>query len=527
MVPILNAARTDVACVGNHDLDFGVDQFAYLANLCEFPWLCSNVEDPALGEGISIARVAKTKILESGGRKVGVIGVVEKEWLETVNSLPEGLVFIPPAEAVLRWVPALREAGAEMVVVVSHMREPNDIALAEALPENYVDVLLGGHDHHYSHQLINNIHLLRSGCDFKQLSYLTAHPSATPGLRYDFTITAYNTLSTLPADPQTEAKIKSLTAHLNSTLGKPIGHTLTPLDSRFTTVRCAESNLGNFVCDIMRFYHSAQLSIIAGGTIRGDQIYPPGTVHLGDMINCFPFEDPVVVVRVPGRNFIAAIENGLAKLPALEGRFPHVSGCKFTYDSRLPEGGRVLEVRLDSGALVDPDAEYTVVTRGYMVKGKDGFTALSHEAGAVDVVDEENGVLISMILRQYFLSLKVMGRWKRGGYFRQFFHGLKDQQEGQGVVIKSPEPEEDDLDSGSDDDDGDDGVEVELGDGQAEAEPDVGIELGGVVRRLAGRWKMRALDKKRLVGEVERVEWTSAIAPRLEGRIVDVAKLAV
>jgi 5'-nucleotidase len=43
MVPVLNNLGTDVACVGNHDLDFGVKQFRNLAAQCNFPWLLANV----------------------------------------------------------------------------------------------------------------------------------------------------------------------------------------------------------------------------------------------------------------------------------------------------------------------------------------------------------------------------------------------------------------------------------------------------------------------------------------------------
>jgi hypothetical protein len=43
MVPVLNLLGTNVACVGNHDLDFGVKQFQNLAAQCKFPWLLANV----------------------------------------------------------------------------------------------------------------------------------------------------------------------------------------------------------------------------------------------------------------------------------------------------------------------------------------------------------------------------------------------------------------------------------------------------------------------------------------------------
>lgn len=129
MVPILNETETSVACLGNHDLDFGVDQFTYLAKQCTFPWLCANVEDPALGEGVSIAGLPKTVILESSnGLKVGVIGLVEREWLDTINSLPPNLKYTSASEAARTLVPALREAGADIVIAVSHQREPNDVS---------------------------------------------------------------------------------------------------------------------------------------------------------------------------------------------------------------------------------------------------------------------------------------------------------------------------------------------------------------------------------------------------------------
>lgn len=76
MVPILNKLKTDVACLGNHDLDFGVDQFMHLAKQCEFTWLCANVVDPAVGG--PIGKLKGTCMFENNGIKIGVIGLVER-----------------------------------------------------------------------------------------------------------------------------------------------------------------------------------------------------------------------------------------------------------------------------------------------------------------------------------------------------------------------------------------------------------------------------------------------------------------
>jgi 5'-nucleotidase len=273
----------------------------------------------------------------------------------------------------------------------------------------------------------------------------------------------------------------------------------------------------------MRFYYSADCTLMAAGTIRGDQIYPPGVLKLRDIVNCFPFEDPVVVIRLPGSSIVKAIENGISKLPAFEGRFPHVSNIYFTYDPSLPAGSRIVSCKIGEEDLV-PDKKYTLATRGYMANGKDGFSALTKEGGgAEDVVDEENGVLISMILRQYFLSLKVMGKWRRGGAFRQFFGGLKNEMADKGELVETEEVKQkeiyDDSDSGSDDDD----EELE---GSNIHESDVSKEekVLNLIRKAGNKWARLAGVRQNEGSEELAVDWTRSVAPRIEGRIKEVKK---
>lgn len=71
--------------------------------------------------------------------------------------------------------------------------------------------------------------------------------------------------------------------------------------------------------DSVRVYAAPYLQI-ANGESRGDQIYPPGVLKLRDIVNCFPFEDPVVVMKVTGQAIWDALENGVSNYPALEGK---------------------------------------------------------------------------------------------------------------------------------------------------------------------------------------------------------------
>ncbi|KAI0402575.1 Metallo-dependent phosphatase-like protein [Xylaria palmicola] len=561
MVPLLNNAGTDAAALGNHDLDFGVLKFRNLASKCNFPWLIANVLDPALGDSVPIGNCKKTHMItSSNGIKVGLIGLGEREWLATINSLPPNLVYKSASETARELVPQLRAEGAEIVIALTHMREPNDNKLAEQT-DGIIDIILGGHDHYYNHSLIKGTHVLRSGTDFKQLSYIEARRRLDGSGRWDIDITRRDVTSEIPQHEPTLALVEKLTATLNTTLQKPIGYTAAPLDARFRTVRLEESNIGNFVCDIMRHHYSGDCSLMASGTIRGDQIYPPGPILLKDIMSCFPFEDPVVVIRVPGQAIWDALENSVSQYPALEGRFPQVSNIKFAYDASRPSGSRIVSASVGDEPM-DMGRKYVLVTRGYMARGKDGYDSLLIEAeggAAEELVSEENGILISMMLRQYFMSLKAVGRWKHWGasmgrhwaevagkvganhphYAACAARGggreveeKPRQSPGSGWDNWRPErirerrasvtqPIDDSDSEGEGEGEGEGGSESVRHKCSAIEHLDREMQ---VMRRVFGKWarlagvECRAGDELR-AGEFE-VDWTRAIAPRVEGRIV-------
>jgi 5'-nucleotidase len=289
MVPFLNNIGTNASCIGNHDLDFGVKQFRNLASKCTFPWLLANVLDPALGDGVPLANCLPTVMLtSSNGIKIGLIGLAEREWLDTINSLPPNLIYKSASATAKELVPKLRDEGAEIVIALTHQREPNDNKLAENVPEGLIDLILGGHDHFYNHSFLNGCHVLRSGTDFKNLSYIEGwrRPSGLGNKsQWDFKIVRRDVVASIAEDEEAVALAAKLTEKLKTKLEKPIGYTAAPLDARFTTVRTKESNYGNFVCDLMTYYYEGECCLMASGTIRGDQIYAPGIIRLKDLLD--------------------------------------------------------------------------------------------------------------------------------------------------------------------------------------------------------------------------------------------------
>ena len=43
--------------------------------------------------------------------------------------------------------------GCDLIVALTHMRVPNDVRLAEAVPD--IHLILGGHDHHYEERWVS------------------------------------------------------------------------------------------------------------------------------------------------------------------------------------------------------------------------------------------------------------------------------------------------------------------------------------------------------------------------------------
>jgi hypothetical protein len=63
---------------------------------------------------------------------------------------------------------------------------------------------------------------------------------------------------------------------------------------------------------------------ITVGTLRYDRIHPPGNFTLHDLLAILPIVDPVLVVRATGAQLLEALENGVYKYPALDGRYVHM-----------------------------------------------------------------------------------------------------------------------------------------------------------------------------------------------------------
>ncbi|KAJ7286039.1 Metallo-dependent phosphatase-like protein [Mycena rebaudengoi] len=476
MVPVMNELNPDVSLAGNHDFDFGYPHLLKLIQATTFPWLLSNIVDKTTSQ--VPAHLRDFEIFERAGLRIGVIGLVEKEWIATVSSWPPNFEYKDMKEVGLKLSELLRgEHNCDLVIALTHCRVPNDIALAKDLlalsPEaqkdkpiassHGVDLILGGHDHlYYASKGMSSweeydtaqdvlgaeadhgdVLVCKSGTDFRDLSEITLEFEDTPAGSVRKKIIkriAGRRHSTKPGSNSSEKLteiLKTVLSSVSSTLKAPVCTSTVAIDVRSQFIRTAESASGNWFADVIRHAYDDTLCMkgcggadgvfICAGTLRGDSVYGPGQITLGDILEILPFEDPIIVIELDGTAIWDALEASLGTWPAQEGqvRFPVISGFRVSWDSRKPPGERVLGVWLvdevedsESGhdsvsghstpKLVDvhpiertSDRTYKIVTRQYMADGYDGFVALKR---GKHIIDDEGGQIMNTLVRKYLLG---------------------------------------------------------------------------------------------------------------------------
>ncbi|XP_048735520.2 mannosylglucosyl-3-phosphoglycerate phosphatase-like isoform X3 [Ostrea edulis] len=400
MIPVLNAVDIRAAVYGNHEFDFGVDHLCEMTQKTKFPWLLSNVIDNLTNKPLADGQ--ESCIIEWNNYKIGLVGLVEEEWMETLATLdPEDITYVDFVSKGKQLCKDLKQKGVDLIIALTHMRWPNDRLLAERVQD--IDIILAGHDHDYGLEIVNNTNIVKSGTDFRNLSKITLKKN---GLQLHVDIEKVDITSDIAEDPETLEVVKHMQGDINSKMEEVLGYMSVELDGRFSAVRSQETNLGNFVTDIMLEISKADCAILNSGTFRSDRIHPKGCFKLRDLLTILPLVDELVVIQVTGKQLLEALENGVSAYPQLEGRFPQVAGVEFGFNPSKPKGQRIdpESVKVQDFP-VDLMKKYTVCTKEYISGGKDGYDVFKD---CPIVVTAEQCCSLSTGVRNHFESIQIL-----------------------------------------------------------------------------------------------------------------------
>jgi len=352
-----DAVGPHVETVGNHDLDHGTDALTDLVADAPQQWVLANVtvEGRRYGADAGI-EPATTVSLE--GATIGVVGVLDPATPEMTPGT-DHLDFEDPVAAVARECEALgnpTDGEADYVVALAHTTDEDARRIAG---ETGVDAVLAGHSHERTATTVEGTPLTRPGASGAVAYELDLESGA---------VTAHETAGAEPLPALVESLERRLT---DAGLNEVVGRVDEPL-SRERAVRLAgEWRLGNFVADAYRWKTGADVGLQNGGGIREG---PPlsGDVTAADLVSCSPFEEPVVVAAVSGRELTAVAHEADGRLVEAipDYWWGHVSGMRI--DERTGEDPAGSDPDPDERARVDGGAEGRAPDEGAETQAADG-----------------------------------------------------------------------------------------------------------------------------------------------------------
>jgi 2',3'-cyclic-nucleotide 2'-phosphodiesterase (5'-nucleotidase family) len=359
VIELMNMMRFDAMVVGNHEFDFGQDVLKKRITEARFPVLGANVE--------GFDSLKPYIIKEIAGIRVAVIGIVTDETPVTTDPRNvAGLRFISPEVAVKQYLEELKNK-ADIFIVLSHIGYHEDRLLAERV--RGIDVIVGGHSHTklLSPAVIGSTIIVQAWEHAKALGVLDLEVENKKIVKFD----AH--LEEIRPEPGEENRSvleleERYEKQIDSVLAETVGEALVGLDGE--NVRRRETNLGDLVADIMKSMSGADAAIINGGSIRAN--IRKGEIKTKDVYTALPFDNYVVAVKLRGGQIREALEHGVSAIEQEGGRFPQVSGIKFTFSRSKRPGMRVGDVTIGATP-IEADREYVVATNDFLAVGGDGY----------------------------------------------------------------------------------------------------------------------------------------------------------
>ena len=437
LIDLMNAVGYSVAIPGNHEFDYGMDQFLALAEKAKFDYISCNFNHN--GESVFQPYV----IRELDGAKVAFVGVTTPKTL--TSSTPRyfqdeegnfvyGFLQDETGEAVYNAVQsavdAAREEGADYVVVMGHMGDEEEChpwTYADIISNTTgIDVFLDGHSHDTEQVAMKNKdgdEVLRSACGTK----LACIGYCRIGADGEISTGLYTWNNSVPApallglNNKTSAAVEKAAGSLEKKLQETVATSQVLLtindpeavDSNgkpIRMVRRAETNLGDLCADAYRAQSGADIAFVNGGGIRVN--INAGKITLNDILKVHPFGNAMCVIEVTGQQILDALEWGSRAVPGETGGFLQVSGLSYEIHSYIESsctsdengmftgvaGERRVQNVLVDGKPIDPEATYTLASHNYMLLNNgDGYTMFDGAPLLQDSVKLDNQVLIDYI----------------------------------------------------------------------------------------------------------------------------------
>lgn len=414
-IEAMNLMKFDVSGFGNHEHDRDIAHVQKVIAASDFQWVASNYSSlEPLKSGSKSAKAFT--LIDRGDITIGVVAANTEQTKEQIfpgnlsykdsAGATKELEISASAAGVNQAIKDARAAGAQMIVALLHQGWQENTGgkavgrLVDLSAEiKGADVVFGGHSHlAYSSISANGAlvgQTINAGQQYNRVQ-VCINTTSNRMRGASLELVPRSAFATLTPNADAAALVKKYKDQLSSKLDVKIGQVngIFAQGGSPQVQRAGEAAIGNFTADALRSKYGTDFAYINGGGIRdkfpassytpadksfnrpGTDKVAPYDVTLGDAIAVYPFGNTVGVTEVTGANLWKALENGVSNWPG-DGRFPQISGFKFTFDTSKPVGSRVQEViKSDGTAIAKDDKVYTIAVPDFMIYGGDGYVGV-------------------------------------------------------------------------------------------------------------------------------------------------------
>lgn len=352
MVEVMNSMGYAASTIGNHEFDFGLQNLKQRASEAKFPYLSANIvymKDGTVPEDLGIKPYT---ILTLGDVRVGVIGLTTRQTPNITNpNVTGGLIFEDYASALRQYVPQSRAAGADVIIVTSHICISELQSLASQVKELRIAMFGGGHCHEAYVGKNGDTAIVEAGSNYRDYAVVQLAVDLSSD-QVQVNNYAVNRNGGGFSDEAVKAVVNRWHAKAQSDLNETIGYIKGPLpkDSHELQSLATESWI--------IAYPSAQLALTNLGGFR-DQL-PAGEVTLAEITSIFPFNNVLVDVALTGEQINQVIEE--ARFSTAIGGIHQQDGMWVINSNHQP---------------LDPEATYHVLVNDFMYAGGDNYKLLA------------------------------------------------------------------------------------------------------------------------------------------------------
>ena len=426
IMDIMNEVGFDVVVPGNHEFDYGMDQFLnVIAKKSKTPYISAIFIDLKTDKLVFEPYVLKTY----GTKKIAFVGITTPEtktksspvyfqdgkgnWIYDFANDTTGKALYSRVQTA---IDSAKKAGADTVIAVGHLGDDPDTEYWKSSDvvanTTGIDGFIDGHAHMTFVKTIKNkagknVTVLSTGSRLENIGKMT--------VKKDGSITAENITGYANKNEDVDKYVKGIQAKLDGVLKKVVAKTAVELTINRAdgtrAIRSEETNLGDLCADAYKAVSGADIAIVNGGGIRTS--IAKGDITYEDIIKVHPFGNELCVVEATGQEILDALELGSRSAGEGEsGGFLQVAGMSYTINPfiksavvldenkmfvKIDGSRRVSEVKVN-GKAIDPNKTYTVASHNYLLKQMgDGYTMFADNKFTQYGVMLDNQVLITYI----------------------------------------------------------------------------------------------------------------------------------